>query len=149
MAAAFSRASLNLFRPLELGSALYNRSPSLGPAVCQSNPPPAPRKHPATAQNAFVLPARTQGSQCSEGSLLAVSGWRTKREFVTEDAEPKRYFNGGAATSGKRRGSPWNPRTSISSSTNDGATTVLGIPPCADPNAPSAVPANPFEGFCM
>jgi hypothetical protein len=59
------------------------------------------------------------------------------------------YFRGGAGTSGRRRGSPWKPRNSISSSSRDGVTTVLGMPPLAAPKAPSAVPANPPWVFCM
>ena len=59
------------------------------------------------------------------------------------------YFSGGAGTSGRRRGSPWKPRISTSSSSRDGPTIVLGMPPCAEPNAPRAVPAKPFSGVCM
>ena len=52
-------------------------------------------------------------------------------------------------TSGKRRGSPWKPRISISSSRSEGAVTVVGMPPWAEPKVPSAVPAKPPAGFCM
>jgi len=38
------------------------------------------------------------------------------------------YFRGGAGTRGKRRGSPWKPRTSPSSSSSDGAVIELDGP---------------------
>lgn len=55
----------------------------------------------------------------------------------------------GAGNSGGRFGSPRAPRTSNSSNSNDGATTDAGKPFCAEPNAPSAVPANPATCVCM
>src|ERR1700690_3435856 len=55
----------------------------------------------------------------------------------------------GAGTSGTRRGSPWKPFISTSSSKSDGGITVLGMPPCAERNAPSAEPAKPPAEFCM
>jgi hypothetical protein len=68
----------------------------------------------------------------------------------TKATASDRYFNGGGASRGRRRGSPWKPRISTSSSRSEGATTVLGRPPCAaEPKAPSAVPARPSCEFCM
>ena len=55
----------------------------------------------------------------------------------------------GAGKSGGRFGSPRAPRTSSSSNSSDGATTEVGRPFCADPKAPSAVPANPATCVCM
>ena len=55
----------------------------------------------------------------------------------------------GAGKSGGRFGSPRAPRTSSSSNSSDGATTEVGRPFCAEPNAPSAVPANPATCVCM
>jgi hypothetical protein len=74
------------------------------------------------------------------GQFLAVGedAWRAIRE--------KNYFDaviGGGGMSGSRFASPRAPRTSNSSKSREGATIEAGMPPCAEPNAPRAVPAKP------
>src|ERR1700687_17867 len=75
---------------------------------------------------------------------------RRARSFIALDHNQS-YFaavNGGAGSSGNRLGSPRAPRTSSSSNTSDGATTDAGKPFCAEPNAPTDVPAQPLLWLC-
>ena len=79
---------------------------------------------------------------------------RRVRSFIEEVAaatgfRPLFPLITGAGKSGGRFGSPRAPRTSSSSNSSDGATIEAGRPFCAEPNAPSAVPANTATWLCM